>query len=204
VDELYVIARRVLLDALEALADHRSALILVGAQAIYLRTGEADLAVSPYTTDADLGIDPSVLSETPPLERALMQANFAPPAGGRVGIWSTARTLADGTEANAQVDLLVPRSLSPGTGRRAAKLKGHHELAARMVVGLEGVVVDFDVLSVGALGAERRPAFRNARRGTRWPFGSQAPQDCRANGQSSAERQRRAGRLAPPAPRHER
>jgi hypothetical protein len=151
VDELYVIARRVLLDALEALADHRNALILVGAQAIYLRTGEADLAVSPYTTDADLGIDPSVLSETPPLERALMQANFAPPAGGRVGIWSTARTLADGTEANVQVDLLVPRSLSPGTGRRAAKLKGHHELAARMVVGLEGVVVDFDVLSVGAL-----------------------------------------------------
>ena len=80
-DELYVIARRVLLDALEALADHRDALILVGAQAIYLRTGEADLAVSPYTTDADLGIDPSVLSETPPLERAFMQANFAPPAG---------------------------------------------------------------------------------------------------------------------------
>jgi hypothetical protein len=151
VDELYVVARRVLLDALEALATHRDALILVGAQAIYLRTGEGDLAVSPYTTDADLGIDPSVLAEVPPLEHALMHANFAPPASGRVGIWSTARTLADGTEASVQVDLLVPRSLSPGTGRRAAKLKGHHELAARMVVGLEGAVVDFDAMLVGAL-----------------------------------------------------
>ena len=33
-DELYVIARRVLLDALEALGEHRDATILVGAQAI--------------------------------------------------------------------------------------------------------------------------------------------------------------------------
>ena len=50
-DELYVMARRVLLDALEALGAHRDAIILVGAQAVYLRVGEADLAVAPYTTD---------------------------------------------------------------------------------------------------------------------------------------------------------
>ena len=46
-DELYVIARRVLLDALDALGGHRDAVVLVGAQAIYLRVGEADLAVAP-------------------------------------------------------------------------------------------------------------------------------------------------------------
>src|SRR3990172_12331902 len=57
-DPLYVKAREVLLDALEALAPHRSSLVLVGAQAIYLHTGEADVAVAPYTTDADLVIDP--------------------------------------------------------------------------------------------------------------------------------------------------
>jgi hypothetical protein len=44
-DELYTVARTVLLDALEALGEHRKALVLVGAQAIYLRVGEADLAV---------------------------------------------------------------------------------------------------------------------------------------------------------------
>ncbi len=50
VDELYVVARRVLLDALEALGDHSNATVVVGAQAIYLRAGEADLIVAPYTT----------------------------------------------------------------------------------------------------------------------------------------------------------
>ena len=39
----YVAARRVLLDALEALTDHLPSLILVGAQAVYHHTGDADL-----------------------------------------------------------------------------------------------------------------------------------------------------------------
>ena len=58
-DDLYFIARRALLDALEALGAHRSALILVGAQAIYLYTGLGDLAVAVHTTDADLVVDPA-------------------------------------------------------------------------------------------------------------------------------------------------
>jgi hypothetical protein len=51
VDELYVMARQVLLDALDALGPHRDAIVLVGAQAVYLRVGEAKLAVarSPRT-----------------------------------------------------------------------------------------------------------------------------------------------------------
>ncbi len=36
-DPLYVVARRVLLDALDALGPHREACVLVGAQAVYLR-----------------------------------------------------------------------------------------------------------------------------------------------------------------------
>ncbi len=39
VDELYVVARQVLLDALDALGAHRDALVLIGAQAVYLRVG---------------------------------------------------------------------------------------------------------------------------------------------------------------------
>ena len=38
-DPLYVEARRILLDALFALRSHRPAIIVAGAQAIYLRTG---------------------------------------------------------------------------------------------------------------------------------------------------------------------
>jgi hypothetical protein len=50
-DPEYVAARRVLLDALEALGPHRKAVVLVGAQAIYLHVGEGDMAVAPFTTD---------------------------------------------------------------------------------------------------------------------------------------------------------
>ena len=46
-DPLYVRAREVLLDALEALGPHRGSIILVGAQAIYLHTGEAASGLSP-------------------------------------------------------------------------------------------------------------------------------------------------------------
>jgi hypothetical protein len=56
-DPLYVQAREVLLDALEALGEHRASLILVGAQAIYLHTGEPGIAVAPFTTDADVVVD---------------------------------------------------------------------------------------------------------------------------------------------------
>jgi hypothetical protein len=38
-DPLYVAARRVLLDALDALVNHRDATVLAGAQAVYVRTG---------------------------------------------------------------------------------------------------------------------------------------------------------------------
>lgn len=120
-DELYVLARRVLLDALEALGPHRPAVVLVGAQAIYLRVAESDLAVQPYTTDGDLAIDPSILADTPPLEKALKSAGFSL-QGDAVGIWVTPRRNEAGEPVDVMVDLLVPASASPGKGRRAARL----------------------------------------------------------------------------------
>ncbi len=46
-DPLYVRARRALLDALDALEPHLDAIVLVGAQAVYLHTADTDLAVAP-------------------------------------------------------------------------------------------------------------------------------------------------------------
>lgn len=149
-DELYGVAREVLLDALEALGEHRESIVLVGAQAIYLRTGEADLAVAPYTTDADLGIDPADLKKSPPLDKALGDASFFPESDSSVGVWKTRRTLA-GAEVEVQVDLLVPRSMSPGKGRRDARLPGHAKRMARIVNGLEGTHVDHDEMDIVAL-----------------------------------------------------
>lgn len=75
-DPEYVVARRVLLDALDALQEQLEAVVLVGAQAIYLRVGEGDLAVAPFTTDGDIALDPSAIVPTPRLEEAFTRAGF--------------------------------------------------------------------------------------------------------------------------------
>jgi len=155
VNELYVIARRVLLDALVALGPHRDAVILVGAQAIYLHTGDAELAVAEYTTDADLALDPGLLQEIPPLERALQAAGFRHMGDQGVGVWKTRQQPNNAEEIDVQVDLLVPRTVSPGRGRRAARLLGHDPLAARIVDGLEGALVDQQEMVVASLERER-------------------------------------------------
>jgi hypothetical protein len=116
VDELYVLARSVLLDALDALGPHREACVLVGAQAIYLRVGEADLAVAPFTTDGDLIIDPRRLSDVPPVERGLPAAGFALRGEDSVGIWVTRRETHGHADIEVAVDMLVPEAVSPGLG----------------------------------------------------------------------------------------
>ena len=90
-DPEYVLARQVLLDALQALGEQRSAVVLVGAQAIYLHTGDADLAVAPYTTDGDVVIDSSRLRDDPTLAEALRGASFSADTQ-HVGTWVTTRT----------------------------------------------------------------------------------------------------------------
>ncbi len=143
-DQLYVEARRALLDAVEALAPHRDSLILVGAQAVYLHTGEADIAVAPYTKDADVAIDPRHLGGHPVLDDAMQAAGFEP--GDQPGIWKATRTM-------AQVDLLVPDTLG-GPGRhRGAQIEGHGRRAARRVAGIEGALVDNASMSIGSLEA---------------------------------------------------
>jgi hypothetical protein len=64
---LNVAARRVLLDALDALQRHLDALVVVGAQAVYLRSQDADLQVAAFTADGDLSVNPSLLGDEPHL-----------------------------------------------------------------------------------------------------------------------------------------
>ncbi|MFO0722868.1 MAG: GSU2403 family nucleotidyltransferase fold protein [Myxococcota bacterium] len=158
-DELYILARRVLLDALEALGPHRNAIVLVGAQAVYLRVGEADLAVAAFTTDGDLAIDPTLLASIPPLEKALMDAGFIPKTKDSVGVWITKRPTSKSADTEVAVDLLVPESVSPGEGRRAARLPGHDDRAARIVKGLDGAVVDVEELRLAALDSDDKRTF---------------------------------------------
>lgn len=143
-------ARRVLLDALDALLAHRDSLVLVGAQAVYLRTDEIALSFSAsYTTDADLAIDPTTLSETPPLAEAMTAAGFERTQPDRPGIWGKS-IVVDGHDEIIPVDLIVPEALA-GVGRRGARLAGHGKQAAGRADGLEAALVDRSPMVITAL-----------------------------------------------------
>lgn len=153
-DPIYIAARRVLLDALQALGPQIQAAVLVGAQAVYLRVGDDDgIAVAPYTKDADLAINPTLLASEPKLAEALEQAGFV--RGQQPGIWR-------GPNAST-IDLIVPKSLG-GPGRRAARLGDHGKSVALKAHGVEGALVDNDVMVIKALDPsdERVQEFRVA------------------------------------------
>lgn len=140
----YVLARRVLLDALQALGPHRDACVLVGAQAVYFHTGSSDIAVPEHTTDADLAIDPRTLQANPLLGPTLVAAGFR--ASSRPGTWL-------GYE-DVEVDLMVPATLGGG-GRRGARIPPHDSNTARKAKGLEAAVEDWSARTVASLEPER-------------------------------------------------
>jgi hypothetical protein len=152
-DPEYVLARRALLDALQALGEQRRAVVLVGAQAIYLHTGNADLAVAPYTTDGDVAIDPSRLRDDPKLAEALSGAGFSADTR-QVGTWIMSRPLG-GRAVEVKIDLMVPEAVG-GPGRRGARLGPHGNRAARKARGREATLVDQQQRAIESLEVDDR------------------------------------------------
>ena len=140
-DPLYVRARTVLLDVAVALTEQRDALVLVGAQAIYLHTGNTDFAVAEYTTDADFCVAPAALTDAPLLPGLLEAQGFLP--GEHPGAWLSP----DGIP----VDLMVPEALAGPSLRRGARLGPHGKRAARRAKGLEGAIVDRKLTTIPSL-----------------------------------------------------
>ena len=151
---VYVAARRILLDALVALEAHREAVIVAGAQAIYLRTGEADFGIAPFTTDADLALNPKQLGGDPTLPQAMIAAGFSlrVKADGHVdpGTWEASTRVAD-KSFTIPVDLIVPEAVAPPGGRRGARLGVHGREAAKRAVGLEAALIDQSPMQIAAL-----------------------------------------------------
>ncbi len=139
-DPLYVRARSALLDALEALEPHLDAIVLVGAQAIYMHTGDADLAVAEYTTDADFSVAPGDLADSPLLGDLLTRHGFTPRE--HPGGWLS--------PGGIYIDVMVPEALA-GPGTRGARLGAHGKRAARRAKGLEGALVDRSRQTITAL-----------------------------------------------------
>jgi hypothetical protein len=139
----YVAARRVLLDALAALGCHRSSVVLVGAQAIYLRSGAGGLAVAPMTTDADLALHVDWIKDEPELYAAMLAAGFLPAT--QPGTWQGRGEIC--------IDLMVVPHQGGRSSRaaRAANLPPHRKGVARIARGLEPALVDHGILPVGSL-----------------------------------------------------
>ena len=154
-DPRYVAARRALLDALVALEPHAAAVIIAGAQAVYLHTGDGELAVAPFTTDADLALDPEQLAPDPLLDEAMRLAGFAlDERGGHAepGVWIIEVRVA-GEPFLVPVDLIVPETAA-GAGRRGARLGVHGRRAAHRARGLEAALVDHAPIVIHALEPE--------------------------------------------------
>jgi hypothetical protein len=146
-----VAARSALLDALTALRSHLDAIVLIGAQALYLHTGAVDVALAETTKDSDLALDPRALADSPRLEILMRGAGFELDRNSpQPGSWVSANGI--------PVDLMVPEALAGAGGRRGARIPPHSQRAARRAAGLEAAVVDHAPMRVGALtpGDQRR------------------------------------------------
>ena len=137
----YVAARRTLLDALDALAPHRTSLILIGAQAVYMHAAPISSTLPPMTTDADLALDADLLADDPEIAGALTDAGFQV---GQPGHWENAQGIA--------VDLMVAHHQGNRPfGSRAADLAPHAKKVARIATGLAAALTDNAVREVAAL-----------------------------------------------------
>lgn len=152
--DLLAQSRSALLDALEALAEHREAVVVIGAQAIYIRTPDAPVALAEATKDSDLAMDPRILGVNPAVDDAMTAAGFRlNPDSGQPGAWVT--------PLGIPVDLMVPEALAGpgGASTRGARLPPHDKRSMRRARGLEAVVVDNSTEMVRSLDPEDVRAY---------------------------------------------
>lgn len=153
--DLLARSRSALLDAVEALDAHRDAVIVIGAQAIYLRTKGASVALAEATKDTDFALDPRRLNDDPLVADAMTRAGFYRDfQAGQPGAWRSR----DGIP----VDLMVPEALAgPGSRTtRGARISPHDRRAARRARGLEASVVDNTFIDVAALDPADQRRYR--------------------------------------------
>lgn len=143
--DLLVRARSALLDVLEGLADQRAAVVVIGAQAVYLRTGGVDVALAEATKDSDVALDPRQLAEDPRVEAAMRAAGFLPSINGQPGAWVNPEGI--------PVYLMVPERLAGGGGSsaRAARVPPHDKRSMRRARGIEAALIDNDLMDVASL-----------------------------------------------------
>lgn len=145
--EGYATARRVLLDAVRALHQVTNGIVLVGAQAVYLRAPDTSVPIAPFTLDGDLVADPRVIRRPRLISEALERAHFVP-VDQYPGFYRATRVPADRIAA-ARVDVFVPERFA-----NAWELEGYNAADARAVSpqpGLELALFDHSPMRLSAL-----------------------------------------------------
>lgn len=158
-DDLLVRTRSALLDVLEGLVDHREAVVVIGAQAVHLRTGGVDVALAETTKDSDVALDPRMLAEDPRVEAAMQSAGFFPSVNGQPGAWVNAE--------GVPVDLMVPESLAGAAHLDALFASGAASLGSTMAGRAEEGVGDptYVAAAVSILAADLYAAVTRANPG---------------------------------------
>lgn len=122
-------------------------MVVIGAQAIYLHTGAAEVALAEATKDSDLALDTRSLGSDPLIEAAMTAAKFIlNPTTRQPGSWISPRGI--------PVDLMVPEALAGSTGRRSVRIPPHAPTAMRRAVGLEAAVVDHAEMEIRSLSSK--------------------------------------------------
>lgn len=149
-------ARQGLCDALDALAEQREGLVIVGSHAVHERTKNIGIE-STQTKDSDLAVVPPLFSAQPRIEEAMRKAGFRPLGEftddknnrrflNQPGLWG--RGFDEKGAPVAEVDLIVPASMAGG-GRRAPRaMSDHGKQSTRMAPGLELAAFDRDLMII--------------------------------------------------------
>jgi hypothetical protein len=145
-----ILARTGLLDALETIGEHRTSVVLVGAQAVYLHTSAFSSPVAEFTIDADLAFLPELLADSPLIQDCLINKGFRPGPPEMPGRWISPKRI--------PVDFMIPEKLA-GNSRRSAGVAPHAKNTARNTRGIEGCLVDKQTQTVESLDSSDSRSF---------------------------------------------
>lgn len=152
-DDTVVRSRRLLIDVITALADHRDALTVLGAHAVIEVTqGLADVPPDDSTRDGDLGVTPSLLLPFPKLAEVMESLGFEQEYKDRPGIWSPLSQRHLNIHARDTIDLIAPYAVSYEEGSRkptrAARVGGHGKSSVSATRGTELTTVDRELVQL--------------------------------------------------------
>lgn len=147
-----VIARSALIDAISALNRvSETGFIVVGAQAVYLRTEHVTLRIPPYTLDGDIVADPRRVRQARIILETLQSANFE--IRGYEGLYHLPAA-DDSVRIATRIDVFVPARFENDWD-----LNGYNQrdrTAVMSQAGLEIALTDHSIMELHGLNGDAR------------------------------------------------